>query len=186
MVEKEYESLRKEIIEWQNRRFTVASGSLVAIAAILGWILNKPNELSWAIVASSILLIISIACFLSHLFGLSKTKISTYIEVFHETEQSKTCWERRQKRIKTASSRRAFALLYFFVGIFGIFISVRFCKSSTFWEIVSFSIISFLFLVALWMLGLKSPAYENYLKLWKEVKNEDAKNIYENSIKDSS
>jgi len=43
MIEKEYESLRKEILEWQNRRFTVASASLVAVTGILGWTLNHPD-----------------------------------------------------------------------------------------------------------------------------------------------
>jgi len=44
MKEKEYDTLRQEIMHWQSRRFSVVTGSLVVVIAILGWAINAPDK----------------------------------------------------------------------------------------------------------------------------------------------
>ncbi len=100
MKEKEYDTLRQEIMHWQSRGFSVVTGSLVVVIAILGWAINSPDKWSWTIVSSILLAILSIAGFMTWLIGLLKSRISTYLEVFHEADSAELGWERRHREPK--------------------------------------------------------------------------------------
>jgi|KBSSwiStaDraftv2_1062776.scaffolds.fasta_scaffold2020414_1 hypothetical protein len=67
MKEKEYDTLRQEIMHWQSRRFSVVTGSLVVVIAILGWAINAPDKWSWTIVSSILFAILSIAGYMTWL-----------------------------------------------------------------------------------------------------------------------
>jgi FtsH-binding integral membrane protein len=172
MMDKEYDSLRKEIIEWQTRRFTVASGSIVAVVAVLGWAINSPSRWSWTIVSSLLLSVIAIACYLIWLFGLFNTRISTYIEVFHETDPIGIGWERRHRvpRRHFVSSRGAFTLLFGGVAFLSILIPIIVCQpASSIKGKVLFGTALIFFLIAVWALGFRPPPHRKYLDQWRKI-----------------
>lgn len=99
----EYECLRSEIHEWQDRRFTVLVASIGFVTAILGLkIVDESAEAeSWPLVSSLLLAFLSAACALIWYTRRACAKIAAYLVVFHESEcQSSSGWEERLQRLK--------------------------------------------------------------------------------------
>lgn len=131
MKEKEYETLRQEIMHWQSRRFSVVTGSLLVVIAILGWAVTAPDKWSWTVVSSILFAMLSIAGYMTWLVGLLITRIGTYLEVFHENDSVDIGWEKRQRKSKGnfVSSKGAYATMFFGVGIISLSVSLTVCKA---------------------------------------------------------
>jgi len=174
MKEKEYDTLRQEIMHWQSRRFSVVTGSLVVVIAILGWAINAPDKWSWTIVSSILFAILSIAGYMTWLIGLLTSRISTYLEVFHEANSVEIGWERRHRAPKRnfLSSKGAYSLMYLGVGFISFIVSRTVCQAqpSTLSRVLFFLIAaSFLSMVSVLAFG-KRP-WKRYIEQWEQIKN---------------
>jgi hypothetical protein len=90
----EYDSLRKELLEWQNRRFTLLTTSTTVVTGVLalgpGVAAKVP---AWA-VALVLSLFLSAACRLTCYASEANQRIGSFLEVFHE-HSGGLCWETR-------------------------------------------------------------------------------------------
>src|ERR1051325_302562 len=118
-------------MQWQARRFSLVTGSLIVVVAILGWAVNAPDKWSWTVVSSILFAMLSIAGYMTWLIGLLNTRIGTYLEVFHEEDSADIGWERRQRDRKGnfISSKGAYATMFFGVGVISLTVSLTVCKA---------------------------------------------------------
>lgn len=173
-MEKEYESLRQETLQWQSRRFDIMAGSIVGTTAMLGWIVSSPNTWSWAIAAIIPLSFLSCACFLNCLFNRAIAMIGTYLEVFHIGK-----WNNRMRQFKTDQQAKimtmtnGFLLIYFILGVISVTISYVVCsKVTTSIEFIFLALICLLFILALVFLSKYSYPRESFILRWEKIKNE--------------
>lgn len=82
----EYDSLRQEILNWQDKRFTMVSGSIILVTAILGIIVKNNTSISGEILSSVLLAFLTCVCLLTWYFGTSNSRLGAYIEVFYEKD----------------------------------------------------------------------------------------------------
>jgi len=174
-MEKEYESLRLETLQWQSRRFDIIAGSIIGVTAMLGWIVSSPNSWSWAVASILPLSFLCSTCFLTCLFNRSITLIGTYLEVFHEDGWSARVRRMRlESRFQILTLTSGFIQIYFGLGIISIVLSYVIClKKSTKAELLLFCIISILFLLMLVVLYTYSYPRKQYILLWKQFKDEE-------------
>ena len=180
MKEKEYDTLRQEIMQWQSRRFSVVTGSLVIVIAILGWSVNAPDKWSWTVVSSMLFAMLSIAGYMTWLLGLLTSRISTYLEVFHEDDSDDLGWERRHRKPARnfISSKGAYATMYFGVGLISLAVSSAVCKAQpTMPSIILFSVFAASFLSMLIVLAFGKRPWDKYIKQWKEIKAQEIRLI---------
>ncbi|MBA7493703.1 hypothetical protein ES702_04265 [subsurface metagenome] len=180
-MDKEYEALRQEILQWQSRRFTVVGGSIVIVTAILGWVTMAPEKWSWAIASVLPLTFLVSVCYLTWLFIRFNIRIGTYLQVFHES-----AWERRKRAflrdikkfrrgIKTFRLSWGLALLYGGLGVVSIVIPHTVClKPSTKPEIILFTAVAFLFVFMLVVLAFFPHPTQLYISQWQKMKDQEA------------
>jgi hypothetical protein len=122
VADEEYGSLRQEIIERQGRRMATASGTVVVVTAVLGWIVQSPRRWVWADASAILLVAIASAAWLTYVFGMNAVRIGTYIQVFHEPERRG--WESRNllaRRPVAANLNRGLAVVYAGLATISIF-----------------------------------------------------------------
>src|ERR1041384_3337493 len=176
MKEKEYETLRKEIMQWQAQRFAVASGTLVVVFAILGWSVNASDKWSWPVLSSVILALLTLVAYLSWLMGLFMSRISTYFEVVHEKDPTALGWERRHRvpHRHFFSSKGAYAALYFVLAVVSTAVSIFTCdKAASRKMFVLFAAFVIFFLAMLWVLIYRSHPWARYLEQWNDLKTQE-------------
>ena len=176
MKDQEYETLRKEIMHWQARRFSVVTGSLVIVIALLGWAVSAPEKWSWTAVSAMLLGMLTIAGCMTWMIGLLNSSISTYLEVFHEGPSTEIGWERRHRKFKKSfvSSKVAYAMMYLGAGVLSVAVSKAVCRAQSTWSsrIASYVFgVSFLSTLAL-MIFVARP-WKNYVALWKRIRDEE-------------
>ena len=98
-MELEYQALRQEIMQWQDRRFIVIGTTIAFVSALVGAIATKPGSCSWALATSLLLAFLSAAVCLIRQFARFNSTIGAYLEVFHGSP-----WERRIKEFRRRSS----------------------------------------------------------------------------------
>lgn len=175
-MDKEYDFLRKEILEGQNRRFTIISGTTAIVTAFIGWVVNNPTQWTWTLSSALLLLIISSANYLTWFFGQSNARIGTYLEVFHESIIEDIGWEGRNRRfgIKMLNLNTGIALIYLGLGTLSIIMPFTVCtKVFTLMELIFFCIILVIYSFTLILLFFKSYPRAEYLNIWRKVKNEE-------------
>jgi hypothetical protein len=180
MKEKEYDTLRQEIMHWQARRFSVVTGSLIIVIAILGWAVNAPDKWSWTVVSSILLAMLSIAGYMTWLIGLLCSRISTYLEVFHENDSTDMGWERRHRKPKRnfISSKGAYATMFFGVGIISLAVSFTVCRAHpTTPSIILCSLFGASFLSMVIVLAFGKRPWDKYIKQWQEIKAQEIRSI---------
>jgi hypothetical protein len=178
--EKEYDTLRQEIMQWQSRRFSLVTGSLIIVVAILGWAVNAPDKWSWTVVSSILFAMLSIAGYMTWLVGLLNSRIGTYLEVFHENDSAEIGWERRQRGRKGnfISSKGAYATMFFGVGIISLAVSLTVCKATpTKPSIILFSLFTTSFLSTVMVLAFGKRPWDKYIKQWQQIKSQEAQLI---------
>jgi MFS family permease len=177
MKEKEYETLRKEIMQWQAHRFALASGSLIVVFAILGWAVNASDKWSWPLLSSVILALLILIIYLSWLMGLFMSRISTYLEVFHELGSTELGWERRHRvpHRNFLSSKGAYAAMYFVLAAVSVVVSVATCRAApTRMHYVMFGVTVTILIGALFVLIFRSHPWDKYRKQWEKLKDKEA------------
>jgi hypothetical protein len=100
------------------------------------------------------------------LVGRLISRISTYLEVFHENDSVDIGWERRQRKTKRnfVSSKGAYATMFFGVGVISLAVSFTVCRAQpTKQSIVLFSLFggSFLLMVIVLAFG-KRPGLNTF------------------------
>ena len=103
--EKEYELLRIEMMEWQNRRFAIVGISITLVSALLGAGQVAGAKLPWEFVTVLGLFFLSVACLLTAYCGIANTKLATYLQVYHEVEGSRFRWETRLEAFPSVIGR---------------------------------------------------------------------------------
>jgi hypothetical protein len=173
MKEKEYDTLRAEIMEWQSRRFSVVTGSLVLAIGILGWAVSAPEKWSWAVVLSILFAMLTAASYLTWLMGLLNSSISTYLEVFHEECVKDIGWECRHRKFKRGfvTSKDGYATLYLGIGIISVFISFAICTAPpTMPTIITCYIFAASFVSMIMILTFRPRPWDKYIKRWKDIR----------------
>ena len=79
----EYISLRKEILQWQARRFFLITTTATLVTGILGFGIGNIEKM-WFMISSSLLLFLACTTSLSWYAGKGNAKIGAYIAVFFE------------------------------------------------------------------------------------------------------
>jgi len=180
MKEKEYETLRQEILHWQSRRFSLVTGSLVIVIAILGWAVTAPDKWSWTVVSAILFAMLSIAGYMTWLVGRLITRIGTYLEVFHENHSADIGWEKRQRKSKRnfVSSKGAYATMFFGVGIISLAVSLTVCKGQpTMPSILLFALFAASFLSTVIILAFGKRPWNKYIQQWQEIRAEETQEI---------
>jgi hypothetical protein len=173
-MEKEYESLRQETLQWQSRRFDIMAGSIIGVTAILGWVVSSPNSWSWAVASILPLSFLSSACFLTCLFNRAIALIGTYLEVFHNSGWNTRVRKFRFKSSKILTLTSGFILIYLGLGIISIILSYIVCsKTATRVEVILFSVVCFLFFLMLIILRKLSYPRHYYISVWQEIKDQE-------------
>ena len=93
MKDKEYESLRQEIMYWQQRRFLILSASIVVVTAVFSLSKGEQSVVPASIVSTILLSFLSVMCFVTAYCGNSCSKIGSYLQVFHEESAGDLNWE---------------------------------------------------------------------------------------------
>ena len=189
MKEKEYDTLRQEIMHWQSRGFSLVTGSLIIVIAILGWAINAPDKWSWTIVSSILLSMLSIAGYMTWLIGLLKSRISTYLEVFHEADSDEIGWERRHRapRRNFLSSKGAYATMFLGVGVISVAVSVTVCRAqpSTL-SLILLILFAASFLSMVGVLGFGKRPWDRYVQQWQELKKREHQTRALKSVADAT
>jgi len=170
-MEKEYNTLREEIMHWENRQFTVIGINITLITIILGWIITKPSEWNWDVASTLLLLILTSGSYLLVLFNCFASKIGAYISVYHENGVG---WESRvsefDKKLNFHSVRYALGILYLGLGIMSFSIPYKICsKSLSLVTLFLFFLICVILIITL-ILMVFTPRKNKYIKLWQELK----------------
>ena len=90
----ELESLRNEILAWQERRFTVLTGSITLVAVLLGFVLSDTKN-AWTRQQALTLLFVVLGCasLMTWYAGRASAMRGAYLSVFHESTAKQANWE---------------------------------------------------------------------------------------------
>lgn len=182
---KEYESLRIEILQWQTRRINIYNIALVIIFTYVGWMLGLDNfettqiRLSWQIASLFPLIILSASMHMHRLFEFYMLKVATYLAVFHNS-----IWENEHDKVATEKGIRimdlnvTYASIFFSIGIFTtIAFILKFQNKFLTIETLIYAIV-FVFFVLNFLLLLTFNFSKQKAKLickWKRCKSEEYK-----------
>ena len=177
--DKEYEALRREINEWQSRSFAVANGCLLVVVGILGWAVSAPDKWSWDLVSSLTSIVLSIGYTMIWMIGLLNSKISTYIEVFHEGPSTRLGWEGRQRKFKKNSmlrSKSIYALMFFCIQVLSLVLAYIICNDQP--TPLRFFLSMFLFFVLVLTLLMFSifpqTLWADNIERWRKIRAHEA------------
>jgi hypothetical protein len=98
----EYESLRAEILNWQNFRFILVGVATAFVSALIGFEPKQGAEGDPRLRLSLIIFALAGAAALSCYAGWGNAKIGVYLQVFHEPSDENIPWG---GRVDTKSSR---------------------------------------------------------------------------------
>lgn len=103
-MENEYQALRSEMLQWQERRFDLLKISISLVTALLGLkLMVEPvdQRVVWPLVSALLLLFLASANLLTWYAARANSKLAGYIQVFHERERpGGQGWERRLEALK--------------------------------------------------------------------------------------
>lgn len=185
----EYESLRAEILQWQNRRFQLVGASITLVTGVLGLGLDaNAMASSGSVIASLLLLVLACAVFLSWYAGMANTKIAMYLMVFHEqaggSEGQGSGWESRLYRLKNRrrtdplALNNALVLIYFALGVISFIVPYAVAKGYSLMpaQSVLLVLMVLLFLAALLVHWKYSDQRNRYLGYWQEIQRDERQN----------
>jgi len=99
----EYEKLRDEIVVWQERRFTVFTGTITLLFVFVSYVLSNEKQWSWANALSVEFLVVACACLFSWFGGWANSIAGAYISVVHENDPDAR-WENVAERLRARMS----------------------------------------------------------------------------------
>lgn len=174
----EYQALRQEILEWQTRRFTIVSGAILVVTAVLGWITQSPNEWPWPVASALLLAPLACASYLTWLFGTFNARLGTYLEVFHESKEGRKGWEERNKAFRAGSEmlnlNAALALVYLVLGGVSLFVPIAVAEGDTTgFQYVVLALAAAAFVSAILYVALRSYPRDAYVVKWKSIRENE-------------
>lgn len=175
-MNREYETLRQEILAWQGRRFTVTSGNMAVVVALVGWFVTSPDKWSWDLASALVFSCMAVACYMIAIMTRFLAMIGTYLEIFHGSE-----WEMRSRKLRhrkwLLTMGPAIALLYsLFAGI-GLAVSVHICSRPPTVIGISIFVITLVFFLMTALMMVNSRVYhEEYLREWAAVRDREDSN----------
>jgi hypothetical protein len=99
-----YDHLRREILVWQERRFTIVSGSISVLFAIFTYVVAHPARWTWTAALSVEFLVVTSACMLSWYAGWGNTIAGAFIAAGSDNPSQRE-WEahlgilKKQRRV---------------------------------------------------------------------------------------
>ena len=93
----EYDSLWKELLEWQARRVTLLTSSVTVVTAVLGIGQGFADHLPWWTITTLLLLMLSATGELTTYAGYVNQRIGSFLEVFHDPK-AELQWEHRNQQ----------------------------------------------------------------------------------------
>lgn len=175
--DKEYDTLREEILLWQEKRFTIVSGSILIVTAALGWITKDPISWPWEIISIILLAFLFCASILTWFFGVSNSRLGAYIEVFYEADNPEYQWHVRNRKFKDdkilyryLSLNGCLASVYLVLGIISVVIpsKLNFLQKSDY-TILLIMVVSFYLISLILLIGFSHPK-QRYVDYWEDMK----------------
>jgi hypothetical protein len=172
----EYESLRAEIKEWQDRRFTILTASIGLTTAILGFkAFDQPQTTELWPLSVLLLLLLSCACALTWYAGRGNAMMAAYLIHFHERpSDSSDGWESRLSRLQLSGLDKLklnqfLGFIYLLLAAVAVFVPVsQHPPSHNGWIVLSIAIAFFVSTLLLLMLA-SSQTKRYFLKKWEEL-----------------
>jgi hypothetical protein len=127
---------------------------------------------------------LSIASYMTWTVGVLISRISTYLEVFHENDSADIGWEQRQRKSKRnfVSSKGAYATMFFGVGIISVAVSLTVCKAQpTAQSFLLMSLFAASFLLTVIVLAFRKRPWDKYINQWLEIKTQETQVINGNT-----
>lgn len=179
-MEKEYSSLRDEILKWQDKRITFSQIAITLVTAYTGYMLSikkdEVNGLSWQIVSIFPLLILSITMHINKVFELFQLRAAAFLAVFHSS-----IWEIEIGKVSLSKGRwrigynKSMAIVYLLVSISSTLVFIpKYSKTFYTWETVAFGVFVLIFLLVfkvLFTFGTKDER-RKLIEEWTKIKNE--------------
>jgi undecaprenyl pyrophosphate phosphatase UppP len=171
----EYNSLRKEIIEWQNRRFLILGITITLVSGILGLKTNAVSSNISLYISSILLFILASSSCLIWYCGRASAKIAAYLIVFHEERSEQgSGWESRLNKLKKSKKdwfdlNKMMFLVYLVLGCLSVFLPYLYNKdkcSVTLLNIIPLIITTIFYIIGLYLLLQKSKK-KYYIQLWR-------------------
>lgn len=184
--DKEYESLRSEIIHWQNREITVFNISLTIIVAYVGWLISLDSSkliskssivFSWQLASLFPILLIGISMNMQRIFEFFMLKISTYLIVYHKSQ-----WEDKNRKVSVEKEflklglNNSYALIYFILAAFSTIILIWkfpyefWVRETILWGFAVAFLVSMTILLFYLRFGKQK---EKLIKRWEDSLDED-------------
>lgn len=177
----EYELLRNEIIAWQERRFTVLTGSITLVVVLVGFVLSdRSNRWSSQQAVTLVLSILGCSALLTWYAGWGNAIMGSFLEVFYEGEGGGFYWQKarsllneRRLFFKYFNLNALFSLIYLVVAGAACAVVGLHCKrESRCWADVA-AISSALFFIGAWLLcAFCSQPAARYRQEWILIRNQ--------------
>jgi len=181
LIEKEYSSLRDEIMKWQDRRIVFSQIALTLVIAYTGYLVSKDikevSALSWQVVSILPLLILSITIHITKLFELFQVRAAAFLVIFYDTNWEKNVGEKGVSLSTgtwTLGYNKSMAIVYLIVALGTIFIfTQKYPTSFSLLETIVFSIVAIAFLVVVLRLFMfkSTEKKKEFLEGWRQIKN---------------
>jgi hypothetical protein len=116
----EYQSVRAEILQWQQFRILLATASATIVTAGLTLGLANLEQFGnwWIAISAGLLIFLGGAEFLSWYAGIGNRKMGSYIYVFHEGEG--VMWEHRHDALKKRARNGEYDKISAFADLFSL------------------------------------------------------------------
>jgi hypothetical protein len=189
----ELQSLRAEMLKWQDRRFDLLKHSTGVVTGLLGFKLIAEQSgvvvsaaSAWPLISAVLLLYLSAANLLTWYAGIANSKLASYIKVFHEdshTENNAPRWESRlaslkRKGLDPQSLNLWITVVYFVLGLVSVALpltSAGFATPDKLWLAILL-ISSVPFLATLVLVAWYSYPRQRYEAHWLQLKREEQEN----------
>lgn len=138
--EKEYASLRDEVLKWQDRRITFSQIAITLVTVYTGYMLkdqkDQSTNLTWPMVSIFPLLILSITIHINKIFELFQIRGAQYLRAFYgsiweeeiqnvslsKQEKKNKKSEKNKRQIPRVGYNRSMAIVYFFIALTSTFV----------------------------------------------------------------
>lgn len=172
--------LRREIQNWQTRKFTIFAATTSFVTALSAYLATSADKIDvdWRIVACFFYLIIGAACLVTWLFARFNIKIGTYLWVIENSR-----WEQYQREFVSSTKDFSYglnnilAMWYLVMGVAGAgvsYASIGFHSTTSVMESIYWLVFvcgSLLFLYFVWLLFFRSYPVDKFVEDWKRIKN---------------
>jgi multidrug transporter EmrE-like cation transporter len=178
IVDHDYGFLTEQIRDWQERRFTILTGTVTLAVAIVSFVLSQ-KDIKWARsdALSLLLLLLMCASLLTWYSGWSNQTMGTFLQVF-ESDVSRSTWQSANAELKrmslvqrSISLNRLFAFIYAVcAGVCGALLWKRCDARSSPLSTTVCIVVAILFLISLVLLVQGAFDTDWYVNSWRSIR----------------